>query len=173
MYLQTFKNFVKKNLFLLLIFSYIYLYYPFSQIRKINGDKLSIVVIMKNLTEQKHNFFYKLMKALFSSRNFYFIKTIGKELNPNYHNLVKNSSVKIVLSNFPDSIFLPLVLSLFGNNIPELIFLIEEDDLINCSVKKFQKWFNFAYKKILNNGYDYIFGNSQIINRKKIGCTIL
>ena len=45
--------------------------------------------------------------------------------------------------------------------------------MINCTENKLKNWFNIAYKKILNNGYDYIFGNSQIINSKKIGCSIL
>jgi hypothetical protein len=92
---------------------------------------------MKNIDTKKHILFYNIMRNLNSIRNFYFIKTLGKSLNDNLNELVENSSVKIVLSNFPDSIYLPLIVSLYGNTIPELVFFIEGDDLMdNCGNNK-------------------------------------
>jgi hypothetical protein len=35
------------------------------------------------------------------------------------------------------------------------------------------KWVSDSYKKIMANNYDYIFGNSLIIEGKKIGCSLL
>ena len=35
------------------------------------------------------------------------------------------------------------------------------------------EWIHKAYESLINNKYDYIFGNSQIINGNKIGCSIL
>ena len=128
---------------------------------------------MKNLTKNKHILFYEVMRKYNSTRNFYFIKTIGNTLNQNLNNLVENSSVKIVQSNFPDSIFLPLVLSLFGNTAPELVLFIEGEDLMDNDGNNLIKWIDKVYKKIIINKYDYIFGNSQVIKGKKIGCSLL
>jgi hypothetical protein len=128
---------------------------------------------MKNLNKNKHILFYEVMKQFNSTRNFYFIKTSRKSLKKNLNKFVENSSVKIVQSNFPDSIFLPLVVSLYGNIVPELVLFIEGEELFENSGKYLTKWINNAYKKIKKNGYDYIFGNSQIIRGKKIGCSIL
>ena len=128
---------------------------------------------IRNLTEEKHFSFLKLIQKINSSRNFYFIKNIGKPLNENLNVLIKSSIIKIVQSNFPDSIFLPLVVSLYGNNIPNLVLFIEGDDLINFEENRLIKWFNLAYKKMYNNNYDYIFGNFQIIDGKRIGCSLL
>ena len=141
----------------------------------IDFDKceISIIVNMKNLNKNKHFLFYEIMQKLNSTRNFYFIKTLIKSLNENLNKFVENSSVKIVQSNFPDSIFLPLVLSLYGENVPKLILFIEGEELMDNSKNYLIKWINNAYKKIMRNGYDYIFGNSQIIEGKKIGCSIL
>ena len=113
------------------------------------------------------------MRSLKSTRNFYFMKTLGKSLNDNLNKLVENSSVKIVLSNFPDSIYLPLVVSLYGNTIPEFVLFIEEDDLLDNSGNNIIKWVVIAYEKIKTNNYDYIFGNFQVIEGKKIGCSLL
>jgi hypothetical protein len=128
---------------------------------------------MKNLNKNKHFLFYEIIQKLNSTRNFYFIKTLKKSLNENLHKLVENSSVKIVQSNFPDSIFLPLVVSLYGEKTPKLILFIEGEELMDNSKNNLIKWINNAYKKIMIKGYDYIFGNSQIIKGKKIGCSIL
>ena len=137
------------------------------------NDEISIVVNMKNLTKSMHTLFYEVMRKFNSKRNFYFIQTIGKPLNENLNKLVEHSSVKIVQSNFPDSIFLPLVVSLYGNVIPEYVLFIEGEDLIDNNGHNLIKWIDNAYKKTMRNQYDYIFGNSQIIEGKKIGCSLL
>ena len=112
------------------------------------------------------------MKKINSKRNFYFIKTIGN-LDQNIYHIVENSSVKIVQSNFPDSIFLPLVVSLYGNILPKMVLFIEGDELKdNCGINLIN-WVKNTYKKIKENEYDYIFGNYQIFDNKKIGSTIL
>jgi len=141
----------------------------------IDFDKyeVSIIINMKNLNKKKHLLFYKIMRKFNSTRNFYFIKTDGSSLNENLSQLVENSSVKIVQSNFPDSIFLPLVVSLFGNTTPELVLFIEGEDIMDKSENKLIKWIANAYQNIIDNGYDYIFGNYQIIDGKKIGCSLL
>lgn len=113
------------------------------------------------------------MKKFNSKRNFYFIKTIGKSLNKNINKLVENISVKIVQSNFPDSIFLPLIISLYGTTTPEYILFIEDEDLISNDRMKLINWIYNAYNNITTNDYDYIFGNSQIIEGNKIGCSLL
>ena len=103
----------------------------FSQIIKMKDGEISIVVNMNNLTKNKHLLFYEVMKQFNSTRNYYFINTKEKSLNGNMNKIVGNSSVKIVQSNFPDSIFLPLVVSLYGETVPELVLLIEGEELIN------------------------------------------
>ena len=113
------------------------------------------------------------MRQLKSKRNFYFIKIPGKPLNDSLNKLVENSSIKIVQSNFPDSIFLPLVISLYGKTIPKLVLFIEGEELTDISENNLIKWVANAYKKILANHYDYIFGNFQVIEGKKIGCSLL
>ena len=145
----------------------------FDIIPKIKADKISIIINMKNLTKKKHILYYEVIKKLNSTRNYYFIKTIGTSLNENFIELVENSSIKIVQSNFPDSIFLPLVVSLHGETIPELVLFIEGEELIDNCGNNLIKWIDNAYKIIMKNGYDYIFGNSKIIKGKKIGCSLL
>lgn len=140
---------------------------------KMKNNEISIVVNMKNLTKNKHILFYEVMKKFNSTRNFYFIKTCGNPLNENLNNLVENSTVKIVQSNFPDSIFLPFVVSLYGNTIPELVLFIEGEDLMDNNGNNLTEWVDNAYKKMIINKYDYIFGNSQVIKGKKIGCSLL
>ena len=137
------------------------------------NEKISIVVNMKNLNKNKHLLFYEIMQKFKSKRNFYFIKTVGKPLNENIYKLVENSSVKIVQSNFPDSIFLPLIVSLYGDSIPEFVLFIEGEDLISNYNNSLIKWVDDAYKKMMKNKYDYIFGNFQIIKGRKIGCSLL
>ena len=136
------------------------------------NDEISIVVDFKNLSQHKHILFNEVMKKLNSTRNFYFIKTIG-DLDESIYNKVENSSVKIIQSNFPDSIFLPLVVSLYGNAVPQFVLFIEGDELKHNCENNLIKWVKNAYKKLKENEYDYIFGNYQIINKKKIGSTIL
>ena len=145
----------------------------FNSIINIKYNEISIIVDIKNLTKEKHILFYKIMSKYNTTRNFYFIKTIGNPLNENLNKIVENTTVKIVQSNFPDSIFLPLVLSLYGNTVPELVLFIEGEDLIDNSGYNLLKWVEKAYKKIKINNYDYIFGNSQVINGKRIGCSLL
>ena len=145
----------------------------FNPILKFKYDEISIIVNMKKLTKNKHFFFYNIMRQLNSTRNFYFIKTLGKTLNDNLNNLVGNSSIKIVQSNFPDSIFLPLVVSLFGDTIPKFVLFIDGEELMFSNGNNLIKWIVNAYKKIMINNYDYIFGNYQIIKGKKIGCSLL
>lgn len=166
-------------IFLIVIFCYVNLL--FKAIINIDNfdlilnfkDNISIVVNMKNLTKNKHYLFYEVMRKFKSKRNFYFIKNIGKTLNENLNTIIGNSPIKIVQSNFPDSIFLPLVVSLYGNTVPELVLFIEGEELIdNCGFNLI-KWVINAYKKILKKKYDYVFGNSIVINGKKIGCSLL
>ena len=111
----------------------------FSQILQIKDDEISIVVNMKNLTKNKHTLFYEVMKKFNSTKKYYFIKTLGKPLNETLYKIVENSSIKIVQSNFPDSIFLPFVVSLYGKAVPEFVLFIEGDEIID------------------NNSYDFIF----------------
>ena len=136
-------------------------------------DEISVVINMKNLTKDKHIFFYEIMKDLNSTRNFYFIKTSGKSLLDNLNDLVENKSVKIIQSNFPDSIFLPLVVSLYGNNVPKLVLFIEGEEFLNINGNELVKWARIAINEINMKNYDYIFGNSQFIKEKQIGCSLL
>lgn len=172
--------FRKLKFFLIIIFLLNFIYFNINvnneiinPILKIEKKEISIVVNMKNLTKNKHILFYEVMKKFNSTRNFYFIKTFGNPLNENLNNLVENSTVKIVQSNFPDSIFLPFVVSLYGNTIPELVLFIEGEDLMDNNGNNLTEWVANAYKKMIINKYDYIFGNSQVIKGKKIGCSLL
>ena len=145
----------------------------FNGILKVKDNEISIIVNMENLTKNKHNLFYEVMRKFNTTRNFYFIKTLGKPLNETLYMLVENTSVKIVQSNFPDSIFLPLIVSLYGNSVPELVLFIEGEELMDNSGSYLIEWVYYAYNKIMRNKYDYVFGNSQLINGKKIGCSLL
>ena len=138
-----------------------------------NDDNINIIINMKNLTEEKHAFYIKIFEQLNSTRTHYFIKMLDQPLNASLNEIVKNSKVKIVQSNFPDSIFLPLAISLYGTTFPEFILFIEGDDLLNSNIDELIKWIDNSYTLLKNNKYDYIFGNSQIIDGKKIGCSIL
>ena len=140
---------------------------------KFEENEISIVVNFNSLTKKKHCFFYEIIKKLNLKRNYYFVKSIGKNLNENLFKIVENTSIKIVQSNFPDSIFLPLVVSLYGIIIPKLVLFIEGEDLIYNSANNLIKWIINSYDKITNNNIDYIFGGFQFIEGKKIGCSIL
>lgn len=140
---------------------------------KFENDEISIIVNLKNLTNNKHRLFYEIMRQFNSSRNFYFIKSNKSYLDPYIDSFVKNSSVKIIKSNFPDSIFLPLVISLYGNTNPALILFIEGEEFRENCTNNFIEWIYKAYESIKKNKYDYIFGNFQFINGNKIGCSIL
>ena len=166
-------HFIFFNVYINKIFKVIYNEEIFNPIQKKENNEISIIVNMKNLTKNKHTLFYEVMRKLNTTRNFYFIKTVGNPLNENILNLVEKSSVKLVQSNFPDSIFLPLVVSLYGDTVPELVLFIEGDGLIDNSGNILIKWVANAYNKIMINKYDYIFGNSQVIKGKKIGCSLL
>ena len=162
---------------ILLIITFIALLYKinYNNYRRnfFSGDRLSIVINLKNITKEKHIFYYDIMKKINSSRNYYYIKTFNSSLKNNLNESVENNTVKIVQSNFPDSIYLPFIISLFGNNIPELVLFIEDEDLMKKSGKNLIKWLNEAYEEMFTNNYDYIFGASQVLNGKKIGCSIL
>ena len=138
-----------------------------------NDGNLSIVINIKNLSKNMHLFYYDIIKELNTTRNFYFIKTSRKSLLENLDELIGDKSIKIVQSNFPDSIFLPLVVSLFGNNVPELVLFIEGEEFLNYNKPELINWINKAISEISYKNYDYIFGNSQIINETKIGCSLL
>ena len=141
--------------------------------KSINDDVLSIVINMKYLTKERNLLFYEFMNQLNTTRKYYFIKTEEKTLIENLTRIVENNTVKIVQSNFPDSIYLPFVVSLYGNNIPEYILFIEAEDIYNNDIYKLIQLFNLAYKELIVNNYDYIFGNYQIIDGKNIGCSLL
>ena len=134
----------KKIFFILILYILFFLIINEGNIYKnnYNDGNLSIVINIKNLSENIHLFYYDIIKELNTTRSFYFIKTSRKSLLDNLNELIKDKSIKIVQSNFPDSIF-----------------------LIN--------WINRAISEIKYKNYDYIFGNSQIINETKIGCSLL
>ena len=175
-----YKNKILK-FYLIIILLLIFIYFNkrkifkgfFNEILKVKDNEISIIVNMKNLTKNKHNLFYEIMRKFNTTRNFYFIKTLGKPLNETLDMLVENTSVKIVQSNFPDSIFLPLIVSLYGNTVPELVLFIEGEELMDNSGSYLIEWVYYAYNKIMRNKYDYVFGNSQLINGTKIGCSLL
>ena len=136
-------------------------------------DDISIVVNFHNITKNKHILFNKIMSKFNTNKKYYFVKTKEKYLDPNLCSIIENSLIKIIQSNFPDSFYLPLVVSLYGDNITEFVLFIEGDDIIEDSGDELIKWIDKAYKKMMINNYDYIFGNSKIINEKKIGCSLL
>ena len=147
------------SILLLIIFRYKFIF--------IYDNKISIIINMKSLTKEKHLYFNNILMKLNSTRNFYFIQSIGQQLNDTLSELLGNSTIKLVQSNFPDSIFLPLIVSLYGETVPEFVLFIEGDDLFNINENKLINWINNAYLIIKGNAYDYIFGNSQIIDGKK------
>ena len=138
-----------------------------------NDGNISIIINLKNITKNINHFYYDIIKELNSTRNFYFIKTSRKFLIENIEELIENKQIKIVQSNFPDSIFLPLTVSLFGNNVPELVLFIEGEEFMNSNKYELINWIKKAITEINYKNYDYIFGNSQVINKTKIGCSLL
>ena len=137
-----------------------------------NDEGLSIVINLKNFTKEIHYFYLDFIKKLNTTRNFYFIKS-GTSFINNINQLVDRNTIKIVQSNFPDSLFLPLIVSLYGNTSPCNILYIEGDDLLNTDKNELVKWVKDSVNKLDNENYDYIFGNSQIIKGNKIGCSLL
>ena len=140
---------------------------------KFESDEISIVINLQHLTKAKHQLFNEIMIKMNSKRNIYFIKSNNISYNSNIDNLINNSFIKIVQSNFPDSIFLPLAVSLYGNIFPSLVLLIEGEEINDNCGNELIEWINNAYNSLIKNNYDYIFGNFQYINGNKIGCTIL
>ena len=136
-------------------------------------EDISIVVNFYNLTKKKHILLNKTLSKYNSDKKFYFVKTKEKSLDPNLCSIIGNDSVRIIQSNFPDSFYLPLVISLYGDNMPNFVLYIEADDIVGDCSNCLTKWIDEAYKKILGNKYDYIFGNFKIINGKKIGGSLL
>jgi hypothetical protein len=166
-------------IFILILFNvginiqYICLNEPSQAISKFEENEISFVVNLNNLTKKKHCFFYEIIKKLNLKRNYYFVKIFEKTLNENLFKIVENTPIKIVESNFPDSIFLPLVVSLYGIIQPKFVLFIEGEDLLFNSGKYLTEWIIDSYDKIIKNNYDYIFGGFQFIDGKKIGCSIL
>lgn len=144
-----------------------------SSILNNNDKRISVIINIKKLNDDKHSLFLKILNKLNSTENYYFIKTNENYLKENLNYSINGSIIKIVQSNFPDSIFLPLVVSLYGNDIPEYILFIEGEDLIYHNENYFIEWFNNVFAIMKNYNYDYIFGNSIFINNKQIGCSIL
>lgn len=140
-------------------FEELYDYDFLNSINNIESGEISIIINMRNLTEDKFIIFSKIMKKLNSTRKFIFIKTEETVLDDNINYLIKNSSIKVVQSNFPDSIFLPLVISLYGNNNPEYILFIDAEGLIEINENIFINWIYNSLEEILVNEYKYIFGN--------------
>ena len=54
-----------------------------------------------------------------------------------------------------------------------MVLYIEGEDLLDYKGNKFKNWYDYAYKQIINNDYDYVFGNYQVFNGDKIGCSLL
>lgn len=140
---------------------------------KFETNEINIVVNFKDLSNNKHRMFYEIIRKVNSSRNFYFIKSNNTNLNPYIDPQIKNSSVKIIKSNFPDTIFLPLIISLFGKAIPKYVLFIEGEEFNENFENFLIEWIFKTYKLLMNKEYDYIFGNSLFINGNKIGCSIL
>ena len=130
-----------------------------------NDEGLSIVINLKNLTKEIHNCYLDFIKNMNTTKNIYFIKSEGSFINNRYE-FVERNTFKIVQSNFPDSIFLPLIVSLYGNTIPHYILYIEGDDLLNTNKSELVKWVKISINKLDNENYDYIFGNSQLFVSK-------
>ena len=63
------------------------------------------------------------------------------------------------------------MISIFGNDIPKLVLLIDGEDIYK--IKGIKDWYLKSYNLIHQYELDYIFGNSQIIGGKKIGCSLL
>ena len=73
---------IRSKIIALLLFFLIYkIYYQFHNVY--NDDKISIIINMKNLTKEKHEYFNNIFIKLNSTRNFYFIQAIGQYLNEN------------------------------------------------------------------------------------------
>ena len=178
-------NYNNRNQFLLLIL-FLYIYFHETMFSEVYNEEflnsiikdevdtnISVIFNMNNLDKNHHYLYYEIIKRVKSKRNFYFINSVGYDLDDNVNHLVENTSIKIVQSNFPDTIFMPLVVSLYGNTIPKVVLFIEGNYLLNNSYKYFANWFETAYHFLEINNLDYVFGNYEIINGKKIGSSLL
>ena len=133
------KNFIS-------IFLLIYIYYneiQFSELYdsnflnsadNIENNDMSINININNFTRNKFYLYSEIMNKLNSTRKFIFIKTKNKSLDENINYLVGNTSIKIIQSNFPDSIFLPFVISLFGNTNPKYVLFIDDEEVIDINI---------------------------------------
>ena len=151
------KSILTKKIFkiIIILISILLLLFKFRyKFISIYDDKISIIINMKSLTKEKHLYFNNILMKLNSTRNFYFIQSIGQQLNDTLSELLRNSTIKLVQSNFPDSIFLPLIVSLYGESVPEFILFIEGEDLFTTNENKLINWINNAYLIIKNNTYD-------------------
>ena len=68
---------------------------------------------------------------------------------------------------------MPLSVSLYGKTFPSFVLLIEGDEIADNCENELVEWIHHAYYSLIKNKHDYIFGNFQYINGKKIGCSIL
>ena len=179
--MNAIKRYIPKSillLFLLLLFiiiqynSSININEFLSSIVNTKRDEISIIINIKYLTEKKHLLFSDFIKEMNATNNYYFIKTIDYQLE-NIDYLINDSFIKIVQSNFPDSFYLPLIVSIYGNSIPELVLFIDGDSLNEDNIINLKIWYNHSYKKLKKYNYDYIFGNYAFIDGKKIGCSLL
>ena len=68
---------------------------------------------------------------------------------------------------------MPFVVSLYGNTNPKYVLFIEDEEIIEININNFLNWVDISTKEIVENKYDYIFGNYKIINNRKIGCLFL
>ena len=167
------------------IFLLIYIYYneiQFSELYDSNflnsinnteNNEMSIIININNFTRTKFDLYNEIMNKLNSTRKFIFIKTNKNSLDEKINYLVGNTSIKIIQSNFPDSIFLPFVISLYGNTNPKFVLFIDDEELIDLNINNFVNWVDNAIKDIIINKYDYIFGNYKLINGSQIGSSIL
>ena len=179
------KRYNKYKINFISIFLLIYIYYneiQFSELYdsnflnsadNIENNDMSIIININNFTLNKFDLYSEIMNKLNSTRKFIFIKTKNKSLDENINYLVGNTSIKIIQSNFPDSIFLPFVISLFGNTNPKYVLFVDDEEVIDININNFLNWVDNASKDIIINKYDYIFGNYKFISGRKIGSTIL
>ena len=140
------KRYNKYKINFISIFLLIYIYYneiQFSELYdsnflnsadNIENNDMSIIININNFTLNKFDLYSEIMNKLNSSRKFIFIKTKNKSLDENINYLVGNTSIKIIQSNFPDSIFLPFVISLFGNTNPKYVLFVDDEEVIDINI---------------------------------------
>ena len=140
------KRYNKYKINFISIFLLIYIYYneiQFSELYdsnflnsadNIENNDMSIIININNFTLNKFDLYSEIMNKLNSTRKFIFIKTKNKSLDENINYLVGNTSIKIIQSNFPDSIFLPFVISLFGNTNPKYVLFVDDEEVIDINI---------------------------------------